>query len=223
VKSKKPSVPAAGSTVNLLNLQNSFSELVGSPEIKAKKTTTVGKKPIRKVNNSTEKPKKSLVKLKWNRSELKSRIQFVLELFSDFPVDVSIRFCLEPEMTEVNFQFRGKDSATDVLSFPAPPYTLSGLGNFRTSAAGGFSKTKLPPVPLGDILVCLPVCWRASRTHRVTLSSELEKMIIHGLVHLKGFDHERSDAAWKVMTAVEKEILKSVRGRFGIPTFCSVC
>lgn len=142
-----------------------------------------------------------------NKSELRARIEFVLKLLCDTPSSLNLRFCDADEMRHTNASFRGKDSPTDVLSFPAVP------GFSDTTKRGRLLYS------LGDVLVCLPVCERQARAHRWEPSREVEKMILHGLVHLKGFDHERSEAAWRVMSALEKALAREVEKVFGEPRY----
>ena len=147
------------------------------------------------------------VRLLVDKAELTRRVSFLLGLLCDGPSSVNVRFCGSEEMRGVNASFRGKDVPTDVLSFPAGP---------------GFSDTSVrgrPLYSLGDLLVCVPVCHAQARVHRSTHAGEFQKMIVHGLVHLKGFDHERSDAAWRVMSALEKALVKQVDAAFGAPGF----
>lgn len=143
-------------------------------------------------------------------SALRARVAFALSLLCDVPSSVNVRFCDTEEMRHTNATFRGKDAPTDVLSFPAAP------GFSDTSKRGRVLYS------LGDLLVCLPVCERQARAHRLDPSREIEKMILHGLVHLKGFDHERSDASWRVMTSLEKALVREIEGALGQPSYVTL-
>ena len=72
-------------------------------------------------------------------------------------------------MRHLNARFRGKDSATDVLSFPSPSFVE------------GFS---------GDIAVSLDIAVRNSRVLGHSVASELKILVLHGVLHLAGYDHE---------------------------------
>jgi probable rRNA maturation factor len=160
------------------------------------------KKPTFKINAIFE--KKDLKNFKISNKDLNQRIKFVLSLICDFSCELSIKFCLEEEMIQANTQFRNKQKSTDVLSFPNDP-------SFKMEGDSY----------LGDILICLPVCQNQAKKARKTLSQELEKMIIHGIVHLKGFDHERNPSAWKVMNTLESVLQKELVKNFELPTWCS--
>lgn len=136
-----------------------------------------------------------------NFLQIKRYVKFLLDLVCDQPVEVSIHFCGIDEMIKANFAFRKKNRPTDVLSF-VPDHTYTQNFNF-----------------LGDVLVCVPVCVQQAHEAKHSLSFELLKMIIHSLVHLKGFDHERSKAAANVMFTLEQTLMNEVNNKFGEPNF----
>ncbi len=153
--------------------------------------------------------------VKMDTKALKNRVKYLLSLMCDFSSSVAIRFCDQEEMLSTNKTFRSKNYATDVLSFPA---SRLGVGQECEET-------------LGDILVCLPVCLVPVRKGKKFMddsllselaTSELEKMIIHGLVHLKGFDHERSEAAWRVMTTLEKSLQRQLNKEHQSIAWCHI-
>jgi probable rRNA maturation factor len=137
-------------------------------------------------------------------SKFKIRIKFILSLICDFSTEVSIRICDEKEMLSTNSYYRGKDYPTDVLSFPCSDVI---------DPKSGYSY-------LGDILICLPVCFNQAKQARISLAQELERMVIHGIVHLKGFDHERNKNAWRVMSLLEKSLQNELNKKMGKPRWC---
>lgn len=148
--------------------------------------------------------KKDFHEVSLNKVDLKSRVRFLLSLLCETKhgsVEVGIRFCNEAEILQANTQFRKKAKSTDVLSFPGSLFGEEGIY-------------------LGDLLICLPVCAQQAKKARSTLAAELEKMLIHGLVHLKGLDHERGDPAWRVMTALERTLKTELQAQFGKPEWC---
>ncbi|MES2615930.1 MAG: rRNA maturation RNase YbeY [Bdellovibrionota bacterium] len=136
--------------------------------------------------------------------ELKTRVKFILSLLCNFSTEVSIKFCDKIEMQQANSSYRKKNYATDVLSFPNT--TLHSEGNYFY---------------LGDILICAPVCLEQAKKAKVTFSQELEKMIIHGIVHLKGLDHDRNSSAWRVMNSLETILQKELVKNLQKPSWCS--
>lgn len=101
--------------------------------------------------------------------------------------EVAIRIMDEAEMTQLNEQYRGKHGATNVLSFPA-----------GTSNAG----VEL----LGDIAICAPVLQREAHTQSKSLEAHFAHLVIHGVLHLLGYDHETEDEA-RTMEGKEAAIL----------------
>ena len=81
-------------------------------------------------------------------------------------VEVSVLFCGDRRMRSLNRRFRGKDRSTDVLVFPA----------------GGDL--------LGDIVISVPYAAREARRHGTPAARELDRLLVHGFLHLCGYDHE---------------------------------
>jgi len=107
---------------------------------------------------------------------------------------VTLRLVDLEEGRDLNRSFRGKPAPTNVLSFPAPP------------EAGD-----LPgPAYLGDIVLCAPVLAREAREQRKPLAAHFAHMVVHGMLHLQGMDHE-TPAEAEAMEAIEREILGGLR------------
>jgi probable rRNA maturation factor len=141
-----------------------------------------------------------------NKREAIGRLQKLLDCVLETPVSVAIRFCDTEEMRQTNLQFRKKNKPTDVLSFPASR-------DFPHNNAG---------VSLGDVLVCVPVCLAQAQKAQVSLSQELERMLVHGITHLLGFDHERSSMAQSLQETFELEMRKQLVKHLGKPQWCQV-
>ena len=106
----------------------------------------------------------------------------------DHDSEVTVRLVDENESRQLTHQYRGKDKPTNVLSFPfeAPP---------------GIT------VPLaGDLVICAPVVAREAAEQNKTPEEHWAHMIIHGMLHLQGYDHIE-DADAEVMEALEIRLL----------------
>lgn len=105
--------------------------------------------------------------------------------------EVSVRITGADEIKTLNQQYRGKDYATNVLSFPAdlPP------------------EIKLPH--LGDIVICAEVVEREAREQNKMSEAHWAHMLIHGTLHLLGYDHI-DDAEAEKMEALEIDILRAL-------------
>jgi probable rRNA maturation factor len=115
----------------------------------------------------------------------------------------SVAFVSDRRMKELNQLFRGKDSTTDVLSFPHEP------DEFETAYANNLT---LPDDPLdesidhrfiGDIVISVEQAERQAKENDLALDLEIKQLILHGVLHLCGFDHEADDGE---MNARELEL-----------------
>jgi probable rRNA maturation factor len=97
-------------------------------------------------------------------------------------IELGVRFVGERRMRSLNRDYRGLDQVTDVLSFP-----LEESGEWDDATAGA------PPRLLGDIVICLRVAARQARGDGEPLAHELATLLIHGVLHLLGYDHETDD------------------------------
>lgn len=100
---------------------------------------------------------------------------------------IAVCFVDEAEGRELNANYRGKDYATNVLSFP-----------YETE-----------PVLLGDLVLCWPVVEREAADQGKSVEAHTAHLIVHGVLHLQGWDHETDDEALQ-MENEEREILKSL-------------
>lgn len=128
----------------------------------------------------------------WNElSDIKSLVLTALqagESISGKAGTVSVRLTNNLDMQRLNKQFRGKDTPTDVLSFPAD------------SMDAPF---------LGDIAVGYEICAKDADSSGKALADHLSHLIIHGYLHLLGFDHIE-DAEAEEMEMLERRALASI-------------
>jgi len=110
-------------------------------------------------------------------------------------VELSVRYVDSAEGRALNRDYRGRDYATNVLSFPAelPPGVRSPL--------------------LGDLVVCAPVVALEAIAQDKPPIQHHAHLVVHGVLHLLGMDHERSEAEADAMEARERRILAGL----GIP------
>jgi probable rRNA maturation factor len=124
---------------------------------------------------------------------------------------LSIRIVDSLESRRLNRTWRGKDKATNVLSFPAPRAT----GDRQQATARRRRLHALPPpasslqppaLPLGDLIICAPVVVREAREQCKAPQAHWAHMVIHGVLHLLGYDHE-VDRDAEVMESREVNLL----------------
>jgi pyridoxine 5-phosphate synthase len=111
---------------------------------------------------------------------------------------VSILLVDDREMTRLNTQYRDKKAPTNVLSFP-----------FAEGADE--SLAFLPVKELGDIVISIDTAMREAVEYEQTLQERLTWLIIHGMLHLLGYDHERSAAEEQAMLDRENQLLSKVK------------
>ena len=121
--------------------------------------------------------------------------------------EVSLLFVDEEAMAALNQQFLGKSGPTDVLSFPiedepGPTGRSPDLGG----SGPGVSPEEGTLTLLGDVVICPAVAAANAVEHEVSLEDEVALLVVHGLLHLLGLDHEEEAEAER-MEALEQELL----------------
>jgi probable rRNA maturation factor len=102
-----------------------------------------------------------------------------------FPEEsVTICFVSDPTMARINRKFRNKEGPTDVLSFPAEPAKAARFRRSKRESQGHY---------IGDIVISPQTAQRYARCSARSLPSELRVLILHGMIHLAGYDHEQDN------------------------------
>jgi pyridoxine 5-phosphate synthase len=124
---------------------------------------------------------------------IEQRCRRLLELLDRTDKDVSILFIDDPAMAEYNHTYRNRNEATNVLSFPAEQP--------QDGPAAQLLKREL-----GDVLISVETARREAQQADKTLHHRLTELIIHGLLHLMGYDHERTTREAMVMWELEQKL-----------------
>jgi probable rRNA maturation factor len=132
--------------------------------------------------------------IRLDRRKIRRELNRALLLLGCQTAEVSILFVGDRKMRSLNFRFRQKDKTTDVLSFP-----MSGGQN---AVAGSV---------LGDIVVSVPRAALQARQYDVPLHDEMLRLLLHGLLHLLGYDHEINEYQKRRMKKKEKELFDAVK------------
>ncbi|HEV2800660.1 MAG TPA: rRNA maturation RNase YbeY [Pyrinomonadaceae bacterium] len=117
----------------------------------------------------------------------------VLKVVPSNGAGVTVGFVSDRTMRELNWRWRGKRGTTDVLSFPA------GQDEFERAAGA----------TLGDVVISVERAARQAAEHGLSFEREVEQLMLHGMLHLCGYDHEQDDGE---MNALELRL----RRRLGI-------
>lgn len=125
---------------------------------------------------------------------------------ADTPVEIAIRLTSDEAVHRLNRDYRGKDSATNVLSFPMiDPADLTSV----LPAQGSVQGPVQGEVMLGDIVLALGVCKTEAAARAITLEAHATHLIVHGVLHLVGFDHIE-DAEAGAMEGLERVVLQEL-------------
>ena len=115
--------------------------------------------------------------------------------------ELSVLVIDDARMRQLNARYRGIDRPTDVLAFAMREAPFADLH----------------PQVLGDVVLSAETALRQARTHRHSLAEELTRLLIHGTLHLLGYDHEVSPAAARRMRAKERELWRLVNPLLNLP------
>ncbi|MSR25034.1 MAG: rRNA maturation RNase YbeY [Nitrospiraceae bacterium] len=115
--------------------------------------------------------------------------------------DLSLLLVGDRAMRRLNRRYRRKDRTTDVLAFPVRKHSARPVPR----------ASRLVPALLGDIVISLPQAERQAKRAGHTLEREVAVLIAHGLLHLMGYDHERSAREARRMSLRERAIARALR------------
>src|SRR5512139_915210 len=123
--------------------------------------------------------------------------------------EVSVLLVNDRQMRDLNFRYRGLDKTTDVLSFPQ---TASGPSACRSDGLRALRRGKLSgPLLLGDIVINLHQALRDAEARGISLKREVSWLLVHGLLHLVGYDHEMGGTKERNMRQMEQRLLEGLR------------
>ena len=122
------------------------------------------------------------------RAQIRAWVRAALDVDGARGGQITVRLVDSEEGLALNRDYRGKDYATNVLSFPY----------------------EVDPVVCGDLVLCAPVVAREAAEQGKALDAHYAHLIVHGLLHLQGYDHELGEAQARQMEDHERTILASL-------------
>lgn len=133
-----------------------------------------------------------LTKWKLRLAPLRKLASRILQSIGEREALLSLEIVGDARMRRLNRTFRHRDKTTDVLAFatregPGPPSSL-----------------------LGDVVISLPQAIRQARRHQRGVDHEVVVLLIHGMLHLCGYDHERSETEARRMARRERAVLRGI-------------
>lgn len=126
-------------------------------------------------------------------TSLQEDAKSVLRVLGRSQMELSVVVCDDAFIQDLNRQWRGKDQPTDVLSF-------------AMTEGGG---AHLDPTVLGDVIISVPTARRQAESMGHPLAREMRVLLVHGVLHLCGYDHERPEDA-PAMRAKEADVLRAL-------------
>ena len=132
-----------------------------------------------------------LKKRKVKKKEIEEWLLKALEVLKLENIEISVYITDDQEIRELNKTYRGKDKPTDVLSFPLNE-TFDG---YRI---------------LGDIVISQDTAERQAKELGHSLKDEVKRLLVHGLVHLLGYDHEKGGEEERKFKELEEKILSKL-------------
>ena len=117
--------------------------------------------------------------------------------------ELSLAIVDDAEMRTLNRTYRRRNAPTDVLAFALD------------ESDPALVMPRLPHAPLGDVVISIETAARQARTSRCALAARIDALLIHGILHLVGYDHERSPAEARRMARRAREV------RAALPTLAA--
>lgn len=128
----------------------------------------------------------------FDQARLDRQARAILSSVGESSAELGILLVGDQRMKSLNHRYRGKDRTTDVLAFAMreAPHASAGL--------------------LGDVVIAVPTAVRQAKEGGRSLDEELTVLLVHGILHLCGYDHERSEQEARRMQRRERMVLRSI-------------
>lgn len=152
---------------------------------------------------------KNIIDIEYNLEEYKKlapislvekKIDNVLKYFDKTNVELSLTFVSDEEIHELNKKWRDKDMPTDILSFVQSD-NVEDIDFWPSQESSNI---------LGDMIISLDAIYRNCDNFNVSFDEELDRIIIHGVLHLLGYDHKTNDSS-EPMLKLQEKILSEIR------------
>ncbi len=128
----------------------------------------------------------------FDQARLDRQARAILSSVGESSAELGILLVGDQRMKSLNHRYRGKDRTTDVLAFAMreAPHASEGL--------------------LGDVVIAVPTAVRQAKEGGRSLDEELTVLLVHGILHLCGYDHERSEQEARRMQRRERMVLRAI-------------
>jgi len=133
--------------------------------------------------------------------EIKKKAKTILDALECHDGELSILIVDDPEIARLNKTYLGRSGPTNVIAFPMQE--------------GPFGQ--INPNILGDVVISLDTAAREAQDAGISVESRLDQLLIHGILHLFGFDHEKTPEEAKRMAKKAEELLEFLRESRSVP------
>lgn len=127
---------------------------------------------------------------------IKATAQRLLEAVDERTSSLSVTLVNDEAIRTLNAEHRGKDAATDVLSFPLEGPSM-------------WAKVRQPEHMIGDVVISIDTARRQAADYDATLQDEVYRLLVHGLLHVMGHDHEEATER-RIMESEEQRLAKTI-------------
>lgn len=136
-------------------------------------------------------------RITFDQARLERSARAILSDLGETSAELGILFVGDQRMKGLNHRYRGKNRTTDVLAFA--------MREART-----LHTSRPTPDMLGDVVISVSTAWRQAIEAGRSLDEELTWLLVHGILHLCGYDHERSEKEARRMHRRERMLLRSI-------------
>jgi rRNA maturation RNase YbeY len=131
-----------------------------------------------------------------DEQKIRVKAKRALEDLGCLDKELSVLFTDDEHMAALNRQYRDKEGPTDVLSFP-----------MTEDLDGEIAPALFEPVMLGDVVVSVETALRDAEELEQSFERTVDRLLIHGILHLLGYDHEKSQVDAMCMTKEEERLM----------------
>lgn len=118
--------------------------------------------------------------------------------------ELSILFTNDEQIAQLNEQYLGRKNPTNVLAFP-----MDGLSARDTKA--GASASEIESAMLGDVVISVDTALRESKEFGESVENTIDRLLIHGILHILGYDHEKSAEKARMMEKEERRLMTLIK------------
>ncbi len=130
------------------------------------------------------------------KNKIRNAAAAAAELLDLKDASITIIISSDQYIRKINREFRGHDEPTDIISFSNRDNPFPGVDDTCEE--------------IGDIYISIERADRQSVEYRVPIQDEMKRLIVHGILHLVGYDHERSDEDEEIMLRKEEELCRAI-------------